>query len=61
MDPATLAMAITAIADVTKTLQQYSNGTITTDQAHAQFLAAHVSLLTAVVQFQQAGVPKAPA
>lgn len=54
-------MAITAIADVTKTLQQYSNGTITTDQAHAQFLAAHVSLLTAVVQFQQAGQPKAPA
>jgi hypothetical protein len=54
MDPATIAMGVTALVDLTQTLQQYSNGTITQDQAHAQFLAAHANLAAAVAQFQNA-------
>ena len=47
-------MGVTALVDLTQTLQQYSQGTITQEQAHAQFLAAHQNLATAVAQFQNA-------
>lgn len=54
LNPETIAMGVTAIVDITQTLQQYSQGTITQDQAHAQFLAAHANLEAAVQQFQNA-------
>lgn len=54
MDPATIAMGVTALVDLTQTLQQYSNGTITQEQAHQQFLTAHANLASAVAQFQGA-------
>ena len=47
-------MGVTAAADILQTIQQYSNGTITQDQAHAQFVAAQANLLSAVQQFQNA-------
>lgn len=54
MDPATIAMGVTALVDLTQTLQQYSQGQITQEQAHQQFLAAHQNLASAVAQFQNA-------
>ena len=57
MDPATIAMGVTAAADILQTIQQYSQGQITQEQAHAQFLAAHANLESAVQQFKNAGKP----
>jgi hypothetical protein len=54
MDPATLAIGVGLIADVVQTMQQYQGGTITQEQAHAQFLAAFDNLKTAISQFEAA-------
>ena len=61
MDPETIAMGVTAAVDLLQTVQQYSNGAITQDQAHAQFLAAQANLASAIAQFQAAGQPPKPA
>lgn len=54
LNPETIAMGVTAAADILQAVQQYSQGTITQEQAHAQFVAAHANLEAAVQQFQNA-------
>jgi hypothetical protein len=55
MDPATIALGVTVIADIAQSIQQYSNGQITQEQAHAQFLASFDNLKSAIAQFEAAG------
>ncbi len=54
MDPVTLAMGITAIADIAQTIQQYSNGTITQAQAHQQLIDAFGNVQSSIAQFEAA-------
>ena len=54
MDPATIAIAATAINDIAQTIIQYSGGTITQEQAHQQLVAAFSNLQSAIAQFEGA-------
>lgn len=57
MNPATIAIAATAINDLSQTLLQYSQGQITQEQAHTQLVAAFGNLQLAIQQFETAGKP----
>lgn len=60
MDPATLVAATQLASLAINTAQQYANGAITQDQAHAQLVAACGTVLTAIATFNSAK-PAAPA
>lgn len=55
MDPATIAMAAQAINLIATTIQQYSAGTITQEEAHAQLVAAFGNVKSAIDDFNSAG------
>ncbi len=59
MDPTTIAIAADLAATAIQTIQQYSNGTITQEQAHQQLVDAASSLSSAIDAFNAAKAPGA--
>ncbi len=54
MDPVTIAMGVTAIADIAQTIRQYNAGVITQEQAHQQLIDAFGNVQSAIAQFEAA-------
>lgn len=57
MDPATISLGIQAAAFLLQTVQQYTNGEITQEQAHAQFTSSQSNLIAAIAAFEAAKQP----
>ena len=58
MDPATIVAAAQLADMAISTIQQYSNGQITADEAHQQLVSACANVLSAISSFNAAAKAK---